>query len=300
MTTCGEALAEGRAALANGNVESAALDARLLLAAAAGLDMAALIARSDETLSELAHATFRDHVRRRLNGEPVARIIGETEFWGLSIKLSPATLVPRPDTETLVEVVLDEARRRRPPDITICDLGTGSGAIAIALLRELPQARAVATDISEEALRMARSNAERLGVLSRVSFRRTSFAEGPEGRFDVVVANPPYVRSDAIGSLQREVRDYDPRAALDGGADGLNSYRAILSRAGALLAPGGFLAFEVGHDQGEAVAALCRKAGLSEVRILKDLGGRWRVVTASASMSGTIPEAPKKALGKVE
>jgi release factor glutamine methyltransferase len=296
--TYGEALAEGRAALERSGVASPALDARLLLAAASGVDMAALIAGSGDALPELAHATFEDHLRRRVEGEPVARIVGETEFWGLRIGLNAATLVPRPDTETLVEAVLQEARRGFPPDITICDLGTGSGAIAIALLRELPRAHAVATDISEEALSMARANAERLGVLPRLNLRKTSFTEGPDGPFDVVVCNPPYIRSDVIPTLEREVR-FDPRAALDGGPDGLAAYRAILARVEELVGKGGLLAFEVGHDQSESVSALCRAAGLSGVTIVKDLAGMSRVVMARQSLSEAIPEAPKKALGKV-
>ena len=298
MTTYGEALAKGRAALTRGNVESAALDARLLLAAATGLDMAALIARSGDEIPKLANATFKNHMIRRLAGEPVARILGETEFWGLQIKLNAATLVPRPDTETLVEAVLREAGRRTP-EITICDLGTGSGAIAIALLSELPRARAVATDISEEALSIARLNAERHGVSSRLSLRRMDFAEGLEGPFDIVVANPPYIRSDAIGGLQREVRDHDPRVALDGGPDGLAAYRTILGRAAELLGNSGFLALEVGHDQAESVAALCREAGLSRLSSVKDLAGNWRVVTAHSGVSAAIRQAPKKALGEV-
>ena len=298
MSTYAQALAEARGMLADGGVENAALDARLLLAAAANLDMAALIAGSGDEISELANTAFKDHLKRRIAGEPVARIIGETEFWGLPIRLNAATLVPRPDTETLVEAVLREARRL-PPDITICDLGTGSGAIALALLSELPKAHAVATDVSEEALSMARFNAERLGIRSRLSLRKVGFAEGPDGPFDIVVANPPYIRSDAIGALEREVRDYDPRAALDGGADGLAAYRAILARAGNLMGKGSLLAFEVGHDQAEAVAALCRKAGLGKIGIGKDIAGISRVVMARADVSGTIREAPKKALGEV-
>ncbi len=297
--TYGEALAEARSALRESGADSPALDARLLLAAAGGLDMAALIARDGDALPDLAQATFTRHLGRRAAGEPVARILGETEFWGLPIRLNAATLVPRPDTETLVAAALQEARRRDSPDLAICDLGTGSGAIAVALLNELPRARVVATDISAQALAMARENAERLGVASRLALGKVSFADGPDGRFDIVVANPPYVRSGAIGGLAREVSDYDPRAALDGGPDGLAAYRAILGRIGTLLADGGFLALEVGYDQGESVAGLCRDAGLEGGEIVKDLAGRGRVVTARAGLSGTIPGASKKALGKV-
>jgi release factor glutamine methyltransferase len=282
MTTYGAALVAGRVALEREGVETAALDARLLLAAAAGIDMAALISRDGEKLPDLADEAYRNHLRRRQGGEPVARILGEVEFYGLSFALGADTLVPRPETETLVDVVLDEARRRFPPSVRICDLGTGSGAIAIALLSRLPEAQAVATDTSGNALQIAAENAGRHGVRARMTFHRVDFAEGPEGPFDVVVSNPPYVRSDAIPALQREVREHDPLRALDGGADGLSAYRTILGRIGALLARDGILAFEIGYDQGEPVARLCRKAGLNDVRVETDLGGRDRVVVACA------------------
>jgi release factor glutamine methyltransferase len=297
--TYGDALLEGRVALSIGDDADAARDARLLLAAAAGLDMAKLIARSGDAVPAVAQAKYNAYLKRRLNGEPVGRILGETEFWGLRFKLNQATLVPRPETETLVEAVLEEARRRFPPKIAIADLGTGSGVIAIALLSELPEARAVATDISEEALQQARSNARRNGVDGRMSFRNVSFADGPEGPFDVVAANPPYVRSDAIAKLQPEVRDYDPQLALDGGGDGLSAYRAILSRIGELLVDGGLLALEVGDGQGKAVASLCHEAGLAEVRVRPDLARRDRVVTATRTALGANLKVAKKALGKV-
>lgn len=298
MTTYGAALAEARAALARAGVDGAARDARLLLLDAAGLDAAALIARDREDISRVARSAFDAHMKRRMAGEPVARILGQKEFWGLPFKLDAATLVPRDDTETLVERVLEEARRR-PPDISICDLGTGSGAILIALLTELPEAHGTATDISQAALAMARENADRLGVAARIAFREASFAQGPCGRFDMVVSNPPYVESGAIAGLSREVRDHDPRAALDGGPDGLDAYRTILGRLPELVAEGGFVAFEVGHEQGERVAALCREARLEDISIARDLAGRDRVVTGSGRVFGKEPKTAKKALGKV-
>jgi release factor glutamine methyltransferase len=300
VTTYAQALAEGRAALAASGIESAALDARLLLARAAGIDMSALIARSGDELPALAYAAFNNHLVRRGRGEPFARIFGEAEFYGLTFKLNAATLVPRPETETLIGIVLQEAHSRFPPDIRICDLGTGSGAIVVALLSELKEARAVATDISEEALAMAWLNAERHGVHSRLTLRVADFTAAPGGRFDIIVSNPPYIRSAVIPMLEREVRDHDPLVALDGGSDGLSAYRAILSQAGTILAPGGFLALEIGHDQGETVAGLCREAGLSNVQIRRDLGGRARVVSGFESLVGIKNKGAKKALGKVE
>ncbi len=296
--TYAEALVEGRAALKTAGTD-AARDARLLLAAAAELDMAELVARSGDTLPAIAQARFSAYLKRRSAGEPVARILGYAEFWGLDFKLNAATLVPRPDTETLVEAVLEEARRFQPT-LKLCDLGTGSGAIAIALLTELKEARAVATDISEEALAAARANAEAHHVADRVRFVKVDFAEGPEGPFDIVVANPPYIRSAAIAELSAEVNEHDPLAALDGGPDGLAAYRAILRRAGSLLTEHGFFAFEVGHDQGESVAALCRETGLSDVLIRRDLAGRERVVTGRQTFLGANRKVAKKALGKVE
>lgn len=315
MTTYGEALAAARVSLSEAGVESAALDARLLLASASGLDMAALIARGRDDLPPVARSAFDTHMKRRLNGEPVARILGEKEFWGLPIKVGGAALVPRAETETLVEIVLAEARRRFRRGVAICDLGTGSGAILVALLKELPVARGLGTDISEEALAIARLNAERHGVANRAAFECVSFAQDPyvsfEGAFlkrafvddvsfDVVVANPPYIKSDAIDALQPEVRDYDPRAALDGGADGLAAYRVILGRIDSLLREGGLLGFEVGYDQSESVAALCREAGLSEINVHADLAGLGRVVTAARTIEENARETAKKALGKVE
>jgi release factor glutamine methyltransferase len=293
--TYGEALASGRGALQRNGIASAGLDARLLLADAAGIGMAALIARAPDLLPTLADASFRNHILRRAAGEPVARILGKTEFWGLPFKVNAATLLPRADTETLVAAVLEEAQRL-PPEISICDLGTGSGAIVIALLRELPQARAVATDISEDALQMARRNAETLGVLSRLRLRNVGFAEEQEGPFHVVVSNPPYIRSDVIPTLEREVRDHEPLAALDGGPDGFAAYRTILAQAGRLMAAGGILGLEVGFDQSETVAALCRGAGLGAVTIRRDLSGNARVVIARSGVSEINSTRKKKRL----
>jgi len=293
-----EALAEGRARLRAAGVEEAPLDARRLLEAAAKLDMATLISRDGDEFPAGSAARYESYLARRAMGEPVARILGQASFWGLAFKLNEATLVPRPDTETLVEAALAKARAMAP-EITLCDLGTGSGAIVVALLSELPQARAVATDISEKALEMARANAHMHGVADRIRFERVDFVSGPVGPFDIVVANPPYIKSGVIAGLSREVREHDPRAALDGGADGLSAYRAILARRQKLLRSGAALVIEVGYDQGESVAALCRAAGLADVSVRCDLAGHQRVVIASETLWKASPDAAKKALGKV-
>ena len=283
MTSFGAALRRGRFALAEGGLAGAAPDARLLLGEAAGLDAAALLARGPDLLPDAVLAKFEMLLRRRLAGEPVARILGRKEFWGLTFELGPATLVPRPETETLVEVVLREARRKFPPAVMIADLGTGSGAILIALLTELPETHGVGIDISADALEIARRNAERFGVAERIGFHRADFAMKLNRRFDVIVSNPPYILSDVIAGLEPEVRDHDPRAALDGGPDGLAAYRAILAHVNELLVEGGLAAFEVGYDQADAVVALCRGAGLADVDAVADLAGTNRVVTARAA-----------------
>jgi release factor glutamine methyltransferase len=299
MTNFGEALAGARAALAAAGVPTAALDARLLMADAAGLDSAALIARGREAVPALAERVFDAHLKRRLKGEPVARILREKEFWGLAFEVDASTLTPRPDTEALVECVLAKVRRTFPTGVSICDLGTGSGAIVVALLKELPEVRAVATDISAAALAVARQNAERHGVAERLCLEQVDFGDGPEGPFDVVVSNPPYVRTAEIDALEREVRDFDPHTALDGGPDGLDAYRTILGRAGSLLVEGGLLALEIGHDQDEAVATLCSDAGLVDISVQRDLAGRARVVMATRPGLGGEGAPGKKALGKV-
>jgi release factor glutamine methyltransferase len=296
VSTYGAVLAAARGSLTRAGIASAGLDARLLLSAVTELSLSTLIARDRDPLPPIARSRFDAHLKRRLEGEPVARILGQKEFWGLPFELSAATLVPRPETEILVEHALPEARRHPPGNCRICDLGTGSGAILIALLTELPNARGVGTDISEQALIVARRNAERHGVLARADFVKADFSAGPDGPFDVVVSNPPYIRSSAIPGLDPAVRDYDPRAALDGGADGLEAYRAILDRADSLLSAGGFLAFEVGYGQGESVVRLCRDEGFSEVVLAHDLAGIGRVVTGRWIGSGQGRQA-KKPLG---
>jgi release factor glutamine methyltransferase len=198
-------------------------------------------------------------------GEPVARILGVKEFWGLPLALTAATLVPRPDTETIVEAALEmlPAEQHHGRRLRIADIGTGSGAILLALLSEWPNAWGAGTDISEAALQTARANARQLGLSRRAAFVACDYAAALSGAFDLIVANPPYIRSGEIGALPTEVRDHDPRRALDGGADGLNAYRIIAPEAARLLVPGGCLVVEVGHDQSGDVEALLTMAGLN-------------------------------------
>jgi release factor glutamine methyltransferase len=250
--------------LASHGVDSAELDARLLVGHALGLDLTALTTAAHRSLTPEEAERIEALAARRLAGEPVARILGQKEFWGLSFALSPATLVPRPDTETVVELAL-EMLRKGPINqrLNIADLGTGTGAILLALLSELPGATGIGTDISDEALQTASENAARLGLGPRASFIRCDYASDLTGPFALIVSNPPYIASGDIADLAIEVRDHDPRAALDGGADGLAAYRALIPQAAALLTPGGALVVEAGQGQAHQIEALMTAAGLS-------------------------------------
>jgi release factor glutamine methyltransferase len=262
-------------------IDSADLDARILVGAALGLDLTGTIAAAKRILSADEAARLEDFARRRVAGEPVARILGWKEFWGLPLRLSPATLVPRPDTETVVEAAMEMLRAESGtnPPLRIADLGTGSGAILLALLSELPSACGVGTDISEAALQTARDNARHLGLASRAAFVACDYAAALSGPFDLMVSNPPYIRSADIASLGVEVRAHDPHRALDGGFDGLDAYRLIAPEAARLLKPGGALVLEVGHDQSGEVEGLIAAAGLMPADAPKtDLAGIRRAV----------------------
>jgi release factor glutamine methyltransferase len=253
------------------------LDARLLVGHALGLDHTALTVASARALTPAEAERLDAVVARRLSHEPVARIRGSKEFWSLPLAVTPDVLVPRPETETVVEAALAIVTRGRA--LRIADLGTGSGAILLALLSELPAACGIGTDRSEPALAVARRNADDLGLADRATFVACHFADAIAGTCDLVVANPPYIPSDDIATLAPDVRDYDPRLALDGGRDGLAAYRAIAADATRVLAPGGWLAVEIGIGQAEAVTALLARHGLTvppEPR--RDLAGHPRVV----------------------
>ena len=248
----------------SGAIDSPELDARILVGAALGLDLTGMIAAATRPVTAAEAVRLEDFAGRRLRGEPVARILGSREFWGLPLQLSAATLVPRPDTETVVALALQMLRARPDADRPrIADIGTGSGAILLALLSELPDAMGVGTDISAAALRTASANARNLGLARRAAFVACDYVSALSGPFDLIVSNPPYIRSAEIKDLASEVRDYDPLGALDGGSDGLNAYRALVPQAVRLLARGGTLALEVGHDQGADVEQLMAVAGLT-------------------------------------
>jgi release factor glutamine methyltransferase len=255
-------------------IESADLDARILIGQALGADQTALASDSTRSITPAEQAMIDALAQRRLNREPIARIVGQKEFWSLLLRLNSATLVPRPETETVVEAALAaiDARGSRSRPLRIADLGTGSGALALALLSELPHAFAVGTDLSIDALVAARANARRLN-LDRAAFVACDMAQALHGPFDLIVSNPPYIASDDIAGLDPEVRVYDPRLALDGGQNGLDAYRAIAATVPALLAPGGALVVELGIGQMEPVTALFAAAGLAPVLPRPDLNG---------------------------
>ncbi|MBR0875487.1 peptide chain release factor N(5)-glutamine methyltransferase [Bradyrhizobium tropiciagri] len=262
--------------------DSAELDARLLVGAALGLNLTGLVTAATRALTPDEAKRLEALAQRRLAGEPVARIFGVKEFWGLPLQLSAATLVPRPDTETVVERALELVRADGAADrgLRIADLGTGTGAILLALLSELPGAHGFGTDISVQALQTATENARQLGLADRATFTIANYASGLTGPFDLIVSNPPYIRSADIAGLAVEVRDHDPRAALDGGSDGLDAYRALISQSACLLAPGGALVVEIGQGQEGDVEALMTAAGLSPAGPSRaDLGGIPRAVS---------------------
>jgi release factor glutamine methyltransferase len=258
------------------------LDARLIVAHALGLDHAGLVRDSERLLGPRSLAGIEELATRRLAGEPVARIVGVKEFWGLSFAVTPAVLVPRPETETVVETALSrlDAAGKRERLLRIADLGTGSGAILLALLHELPLAIGIGTDRSFAAIETARENARRLGFDERAAFVACDFGAALGSSLDLVVSNPPYIASAEIATLDREVRDFDPVVALDGGTDGLAAYRTIVADAGRLLTPGAFLVMEVGAGQADAVSVLAGAAGLGAITATPDLAGIPRVVSA--------------------
>jgi release factor glutamine methyltransferase len=263
-------------------LDEAELDARILLGAALGLDLTGLIAQAARLLTDAEALQLARHAQRRIAGEPVARILGTREFWGLPFRLSEATLVPRPDTETVVELALEIFRERQASHpVRIADIGTGSGAILLALLHEIPTAFGVGTDLSLSALHTARGNAKALGLGDRSAFVACSYASALSGPFDLIVSNPPYIPSGEIPKLSIEVRAHDPHLALDGGNDGYDAYRALIPQAAERLAPGGALIVEAGQGQARNIETLMAAAALVVDRPPKaDLAGIPRAVSA--------------------
>jgi release factor glutamine methyltransferase len=263
-------------------IDSPELDARILIGHALELDHAALISRGGRPLDRPEADKVTAAATRRLAGEPVSRILGTREFWGKPLIVTPAVLDPRPDTETIVELALELIDRGGPRTrpLRIADLGVGSGAILLALLSELPNARGTGADIARDALDIASRNAQALGLGARTDFVESDFGAALHGPFDLVVSNPPYIASRDIAALAREVREHDPLCALDGGPDGLAAYRAIAAGVPRLLAPAGLLAVEIGAGQQADVEHLFTAAGLEIAAVRHDLSGIPRAIAA--------------------
>ncbi|GJD37039.1 peptide chain release factor N(5)-glutamine methyltransferase [Methylobacterium aerolatum] len=274
------ALREAGAYLAAAGIADAEREARFLLLGLLGLEPRDLALAGDRPLGPEGAATLAPALARRAAGEPVARILGQWEFWGLPFALVPETLVPRPDTETVVEAALAALPARDAP-LRLLDLGTGSGCLLVALLSELPAATGLGIDRSFAALAAARHNAAANGVGERAAFACGDWCDALRGPFDLVVSNPPYIRAAVIPGLDREVAAHDPHAALDGGEDGLDAYRPILTQlgTGGILASGATAVVEIGYDQAEAVSALGCRAGLGPGRLARDLAGHPRAIT---------------------
>ncbi|WP_027713750.1 peptide chain release factor N(5)-glutamine methyltransferase [Desulfuromonas sp. TF] len=260
-------------------IEGGRLDAELLLSDALILDRVGLYLNYDRPLTTVELTFFRQQVGRRARREPLQYILGRAEFWSLPFVVNPAVLIPRPDTEILVE----EALKRASVEANILDVGTGSGAIAVALAHELPGAAVEGVDISPAALEVAAENARRNGVDGRVRLGEADLARLPEGPFDLIVSNPPYIPSDELAALMPEVRDFEPRLALDGGGDGLESYRLLARHAPSRLHSGGWLLLETGAGQAPAVRELLAEAGLLDVFSRDDYAGIPRVVGGKAA-----------------
>ena len=279
--TFGDALDWAARELAAAGVEGARRDGRILLAQALGTTPDQVFAYPERPLTVAQWTDFAALAARRQAREPVSRIRGRREFWSLEFKISAATLDPRPESETLVEAVLARIENRSE-DLAILDLGTGSGCLLLALLRELPRASGLGVDIDPAALAVARDNARSLGLGERAAFRRSDWGRELTGMWPVIVGNPPYIVGSDIDGLEPEVARYDPRAALDGGPDGLDAFRALAPEVFRLLAPGGLAALEIGLGQAQAVEAILKAAGLRSAGRVEDAGGRTRCILAVA------------------
>jgi release factor glutamine methyltransferase len=299
----GHSIGAARRQLAHGfrqhGIEAPELDARIIIGHVLGLDHTALAAQSNRVLTAEEAGVIAELSARRLAREPVARILGRKEFWGLPFKINAETLLPRPETETVVEAALAALHcdNRKSRALRIVDLGTGSGALLLALLSELPGAYGIGTDVSCTALRCARDNAAALGLSAHASFAACDYGTALRGPADVLVSNPPYVARGDIAGLQPEVRGFDPQRALDGGPDGLDGYRAIASDVRRLLAPGGILVLELGQGQLDGATSIFAATGLEPVAARHDLLGIARAVVMRGPHEGSTFLVGKKALG---
>jgi release factor glutamine methyltransferase len=278
-------LRDAAAALSAAGLDNVRFEARLLLAYASGLSVEQLIARGNVPAPAATAAALRELTARRVQREPMAYIVGEREFWGLPFKVSPAVLVPRPDSETVIEAALALMPGRGRP-WRVADLGVGSGCLILTLLHEFPAARGVGLEVSEAALAIASSNAAALGVADRVElvlgdWRQPGWVERLGGPFDLVISNPPYIEDRAVDGLMPEVSRFEPRLALEGGPDGLAAYRSIAAQAPRLVTRGGRLLLEVGESQATEIYRIFQSTGFTAEAPWKDLGGIDRVVSLS-------------------
>lgn len=279
-TTLAEMLAAVRRRLGEAGIADPATDARVLVAGLLGLTPAGMIAEGTRPLDAAEMERIDAAVRRRIAREPVHRILGRRAFFDLDLLLSADTLEPRPDTETLVDALVPHARRivAAKGGCRVLDLGTGTGAICLALLDLVAGTTGMGVDISAGALAMARRNADLNGLANRFETLESDWFAAIDGRFDIIVSNPPYIVSSVVETLDEDVRLYDPPLALDGGKDGLDAYRAIATGASAHLAEDGVVAFEIGYDQKDAVSALMGAKGFDRIESVRDLGGNDRAL----------------------
>ncbi|WP_246148387.1 peptide chain release factor N(5)-glutamine methyltransferase [Skermanella pratensis] len=272
-----EVMRHAEGLLREAGIDTPDLDARLLTGAALGMTREHMLIHATARLNQPQVGRVLGFVARRVAREPVSRILGRREFWSLDFTLSPATLDPRPDSETLVEAALAGVADRQAP-LSVLDLGTGTGCLLLAVLSELPKATGLGIDRSGEAVETAAANARRLGLGQRARFAAGNWASGIEDRFDLVISNPPYIPDGDIEALAPEVTRFDPPAALAGGPDGLDAYRIIAAQLPGVLKPGGRVIFEVGFGQSADVSALLEAAGFGRIGFRNDLGGVERVV----------------------
>lgn len=275
--TVASTLAEAGGRLQSAGADTPELDARVLLRAASGREEAWLIANPEAELDAATRSGYAELLARRETREPVSQILGSREFWSRDFRVTPDVLTPRPDTETLIQTVLDRIGDRDAP-LRILDLGTGSGCVLLTLLAECPNATGLGTDASPAALDVAAANAATLGLSDRARWQETDWCEGVDGPFDVIVSNPPYIARHELRHLEPEVRDFEPNLALDGGADGLAAYRRIIPALRRLATRDAIMAFELGQGQAQGVAALGRVAGLQIAAREQDIARRARVI----------------------
>ena len=275
-----QAWGQAKSRLEAAGISGPVIDARVLVEAAADATRADIIGDPHRALSAEQEATLEDYLGRRERREPVSHILGRRGFWKVMLGVTPAVLTPRPETERVVDIALEDFPEHAP--WSVLDLGVGSGAILLSILGERPAAKGLGVDVSEEALAVARDNAAELGLAGRMALLRSDWTTllGPDS-FDLVVSNPPYIATGVIETLEPEVRDHDPRLALDGGPDGLDHYRVLAPEILRVLKPGGRFVVEIGYDQKDAVEALFREAGALGVRTIRDLSDRDRVVAGT-------------------